>query len=363
MLRRQSIALKSASIALLFAAVLCATPPAHAQAPQWQYVGLEQSDDPTRREAVLLIHGIPETDASDVVMRCMRGTNAAEIAFVSSQVAVGQDPVTLRLVAGNFISEQPAVRASEDLANGAPVPAFSFPLDSLVWKAMESADTLQVTVADRENLTIGLAGFSRAMQRFIKDCSSNEPIEALATASAAAGEDGAASQEGAANGRDATSLAALASAGQPTGRTATCTHPDQRPNGQWSVTRSGAGAIAAFAECDTCEMGLAVMCDGPGQPVSLMAQWAAVSLGQDGAPITFEICVDGQSVEYHGVTEEQGLIGYLPRMPLLPGNDLISKLKRGSRVAVSFAGRTAHMNLRGSSRALATLEGICGRID
>ena len=146
--------------------------------------------------------------------------------------------------------------------------------------------------------------------------------------------------------------------GRPTGRLEACTHDKKKTRKHvWQTVKSDVGATAYIAECPSCEMGLAVVCNARLRTLELSVPWLAMENGQAGAPITFDVCIDGEGAEFHGTTEHQGMIGYLPKMNII---DAVAKsLTEGSHISVRFQGQWAHFRLKGSKTALEKMAALC----
>ena len=123
----------------------------------------------------------------------------------------------------------------------------------------------------------------------------------------------------------------LSLSGRRTGRNGFCHHKiASTRNQKWSMYSGNDGAIAAVSNCADCEIGMAINCNRVARSIELFVPWAAVESGQENTPTIFNICIDGQSVQYHGITELQGAIGYLPKMKIWPGHEILEKLSSGT---------------------------------
>lgn len=133
------------------------------------------------------------------------------------------------------------------------------------------------------------------------------------------------------------------------------------PERRWHVT--GTGEAVSIADCENCDedMGMVLACLKKGEAAELTVPWASVETGVVDEKVVVKISVDeGAETEYSGVTELQELLGYLPKISLLPNDPLIKLLATGSEVKVTYAGEETYIDLEGAAEAVKVFVAECG---
>ena len=366
--RRALIILTLASLVAFCSAPTVAQSGAEAQ---WQFYGpASQSVEQGSRAQAVLIHGIPETDASNLVIRCYQGDRKAEIAFQASALRIGaQEVVPIKISVGEWQAVMTAKPAASDLVAGEAAPAVVLPTSSPFWRAFSTAQNFDAVIGTgREELSVPLVGLDFYVPAFLEVCESNA---ATATTSPSTAVNAAPTTiapppppgdtvsldkletRAPADSRAAARPGADARTGLLTGKTGICRNGAPSSGSErWSSLVHDNGVTASVAECADCEMGMAMMCLRDERSPRLIVPWAAVDqLGAD-TPARLEICIDGESAEYTAGIEYQGMIGHMPFMDIRREDEIFSKLASGKAASVHFKGRWTHFSLKNSRRSI-----------
>ena len=130
--------------------------------------------------------------------------------------------------------------------------------------------------------------------------------------------------------------------------------------GQWTISGRGENVVAA--DCGDCDedIGMMLVCKGAFNPAQLLIPAAANELGIDGRQIQITIVLDGEVFLREAMTEEQGLIGFVPVLNIALDDPVLQLLQSSSKVTVTNADMIGEVALKGSRAAITKFMRECG---
>jgi len=119
-----------------------------------------------------LVHGIPETEASNFSASCVRGSGNMTVTVLDSSVpgVVPGSAVPITFSAGSFARTYPGIGSPMDQIVGASLPEVQIPADPL-WSAIIRETTLGVAIAPAWQSAISLAGSANPTRQLLAACS------------------------------------------------------------------------------------------------------------------------------------------------------------------------------------------------
>ncbi len=120
-----------------------------------------------------LVHGVPETDASNFSASCVRGSGKMTVTVLDSSVpgVVPGSALPITFSAGSFARTYPGIGSPMDQIVGASLPEVQIPAADPLWSAMIRETTLGVAVAPTWRSTISLAGSAGPTRQLLAACS------------------------------------------------------------------------------------------------------------------------------------------------------------------------------------------------
>jgi len=120
-----------------------------------------------------LVHGTPETDASNFSASCVRGSGNITVTVLDSSVpgVVPGSAVPITFSAGSFARTYPGIGSPMDQIVGASLPEVQIPAADPLWSAIIRETTLGVAIAPAWRSAISLAGSAGPARQLLAACS------------------------------------------------------------------------------------------------------------------------------------------------------------------------------------------------